>query len=58
MNNHLIKIMIEFHHILLTTVATRSLALSEHGLVRFPEAFPKFCVFIAVSVAKFVFTLY
>ena len=53
-NNHLI----EFHHILLTTVATGSLALREHGLERFPETFPKFCVFIAVSVSKFVLTLY
>ena len=59
--NFTTKIMIEFHHIfhiLLTAVATRSLALREHGLVRFPEAFPEFCVFIAVSVAKFVLTLY
>ena len=55
---HLIRIMIELYHIILTAEATRPLALRKHGLKRLSKAISKLCVLVAVRVSKFVLALY
>ena len=55
---HLIRIMIELYHIILTAEATRPLALRKHGLKRLSKAISKLCVLVTVRVSKFVLALY